>query len=51
MKRRGPLPALVAGVLVALVLATALGGGGWWMWLPVLLALAVVARLWYAVTP
>ena len=50
MKKRGPLAPLVTAVLVALMLATALGGGAWWMWLPVLLALAVVARLWYAVT-
>ena len=50
MKRRSPLAPLVAGVLVAAVLASALVEGAWFLWLPVLLALAVVARLWYAVT-
>lgn len=49
MKRRSPLPVLVAGVLVAVMLATALVDGAWLMWLPVLLALAVVGRVWYAV--
>lgn len=50
MKRKSPLPVLVAGVVVAVVLATALVDGAWFMWLPVLAALAVVGRVWYAVT-
>lgn len=49
-KKRGPLPLLVAGVVVAVVLATALVEGAWLMWLPVLLALAVVGRVWFALS-
>ena len=44
----GPLPALVGGVLVVAALATVLTQGGWVLWIPVLLALAVVGWIWHA---
>jgi hypothetical protein len=46
MKKCGPLPALVGGTLVVAALATWLVKGGWLMWVPVVLALAVVGRVW-----
>ena len=40
----GPLPALVGGIVIVAVLATILVQDGWMIWIPVLLALAVVSR-------
>ena len=48
MTSRGPLPWLVGGTLVVAVLATVLVKGGAWLWMPVLLALAVLASVWHA---
>ena len=50
MKQRGPVVPLVAAMLAALVLATALADGAWVLWPPVLLALAVVGRVWCSLT-
>lgn len=36
----GPLPSLIAGILAVCLIATAMGF--WWIWLPVILAVAVV---------
>ena len=52
MKRRnGPLPPLVAGIVVVATLATLTAQGGWVLWIPALLALASLAGLavaWWA---
>lgn len=45
-KQNGPLPVLVGSVLVVAVLATLVIERGWVLWVPALLALAVVTRLW-----
>jgi hypothetical protein len=45
VKQNGPLPALVAGSLVVVALATLSVQGGWMLWVPVLLALVVVGSL------
>ena len=47
-KKGGPLPALVGGTIVVAGLATVLTHGGWVLWIPVLLALAVVGGIWHA---
>lgn len=57
-KRRGtmrrksgnPLPALVGGTLVVAALCTVIVEGGWVLWLPAVLALAVTASIWNALT-
>jgi len=41
-KENSPLPMLVGGVLIAAALCTLLVNGGWLIWIPTLLALAVV---------
>lgn len=45
MKKRSPVPGVVAAILTAALLCTALVEGGWLVWLPVLLALAVVGLI------
>jgi hypothetical protein len=45
MKNDGAFPALVAATLVVAALATVLIDGGWMIWLPVLAALAVIAKI------
>lgn len=44
-RRSSPLPMLVGGVLITAVLVTLLVKGGWPIWVPVILALAVVYHL------
>lgn len=46
MNQNGPMPVLIGGALVVAILATLTVPGGWVLWLPVVLALAVVARCW-----
>lgn len=36
----GPLPALIGSTLVVCVIATMMGA--WWLWIPVVIAVAVV---------
>jgi hypothetical protein len=45
MKRSGPLPMLVGGVLIVALLITLLVKGGWLIWLPVGMALLVIYHL------
>lgn len=47
MKQHGAFPPLVAGLVIAAVLATLLVPGGWLIWVPVGLALAVVGKVWH----
>jgi hypothetical protein len=42
-RRSSPLPMLVGGVLITAILATLLVEGGWLIWLPVMLALGILA--------
>ncbi len=44
----GPLPALAVGIVVVAALATVMVEGGWVLWIPALLALAVVVQIWKA---
>jgi hypothetical protein len=44
-KQNGPLPVLVASVLVVALLAT-LVERGWVLWVPALFALIVVVKMW-----
>lgn len=44
----GPVPGLVIGIVVVAALATVTVQGGWVLWLPALLALAVMATIWNA---
>jgi hypothetical protein len=48
MKNVRPVPALVAGSIVVAVLATLAVPGGWLIWVPVGLALAVFAKICHA---
>jgi hypothetical protein len=48
MKRARPVPALVAGSIVVAVLATLAIPGGWLIWMPVGVALAVVGKIHHA---
>lgn len=43
--RHNPIAFLVAAALAVAVLSTLMFQGGWLMWVPILLALAVVCRL------
>ena len=45
MKKRSPVPGVVAAILMTALLCTVLVEGGWLVWLPVLLALAVVGMI------
>ena len=49
MNDRGPMPLLVGSALVAAALCTLMVQGGWLIWIPVLAALAVVAKMWHGV--
>lgn len=42
---KNPIPLLVAAALTVALLSTLLVAGGWLMWVPILLALAVAYRL------
>jgi hypothetical protein len=42
---KNPIPFLVAAALTVAAASTLLVSGGWLLWLPILLALAVVAHL------
>lgn len=42
--RKNPIPFLVAAALTVAVLSTLLVQGGWLMWIPIMLALAVAAQ-------
>lgn len=46
--RDGPLPALVVSIVVVATLATLMAEGGWVLWIPVLMALVVVSKIWNA---
>ena len=51
MKYGGVFRPLVAGLVVVAVLATLAVEGGWVLWMPAGLALAVLARLRYTGSP
>ena len=51
MKNGGVFLPLVVGLVVVAVLATLAVEGGWVLWLPAVLALAVVVRLRYTGSP
>ena len=48
MKQVRPVPALVTGSIIVAVLATLAVPGGWMIWVPVGLALAVFGRICHA---
>ena len=45
-KKSGLLSPLIVGTVIIATVITVLAEGGWIVWLPVLLAFAVVGRLW-----
>jgi hypothetical protein len=47
MKRQGTFPVLAAGTAAVAALATLAVPGGWLLWVPVGLALAVTGKVWH----
>jgi len=45
MQKSGPVPTVVAAILIVAVLCTLIVHAGWLVWIPVLAALAVVAAV------
>lgn len=45
-KGSGPLPGLVVGILTVAALGTLTANGGWVLWIPAIIALAITARIW-----